>query len=56
MTEAANYNPHPDALRLALSDLLQRIAAGEEYPDAEWRVSFKHRLPAEDLRRAYDDH
>lgn len=44
------------SLNAALKELLTRIAAGEEYPDAAWATARKHRVAWQDLQRAYDTH
>lgn len=46
----------PIAVELALADLLRQIAAGQEYPDAQWAVSHRLNVDFEALQRAYDDH
>lgn len=45
-----------DRIDAALADLLREIAAGAEYPDAQWRVSQRHRVSADALQAAYDEH
>ena len=42
-------------LAAALADLITRIDQGEEYPDAEFRVSQKFGVRASELRNAYDE-
>lgn len=43
-------------LEAALKDLLSAVDAGDEYPDAQWRVSQKHKVPADLLQTAYDEY
>lgn len=43
-------------LDAALQYLLQLIRDGIEYPDAEWKASQRHGIPADALRTAYDEH
>lgn len=45
-----------DNLTLALGDLLQRIARGQEYPDAHSAVAIAHKVDGDALRDAYDNH
>lgn len=45
-----------DKIVLALGDLLQRIARGQEYPDAHSAVAIKYRVDGDALRDAYDRH
>lgn len=47
---------YQERLDAALADLLKRIAAGEEYPDAEWHVVLATGVRTNDLRDAYDAH
>lgn len=42
-------------LKNALSNLNRRIEAGEEFPDACWRVSSAENVPYEKLQAAYDE-
>jgi len=46
-----------DANRLesALANLLRRIEAGEEFPDACWRSASSFNVPYEALQSAYDE-
>lgn len=44
-----------DRLEAALQYLLQLIDEGVEYPDAEWKATQRHNIPADTLRQAYDD-
>ncbi len=48
------FNLLEERLQAALDDLNARISAGEEYPDAEWRVSQKFGVRPEALRAMYD--
>ena len=41
-------------LEQALEALIEDIANGGEYPDAEWRVARKFGVKADQLRDAYD--
>lgn len=43
-----------EKLILALGDLLQRIARGQEYPDAHSAVAIAHKVDGDALRDAYD--
>lgn len=51
-----NAGPRLDESRLeaALSNLVRRIEAGEEFPDACWRESMRSNVPYEALQNAYD--
>lgn len=40
----------------ALKNLLRRIEAGEEYPDASWTVSCRENVSYEALQEAYDEY
>ena len=39
----------------ALAELMNRIADGEEFPDAIWVVCKRHKVDHDELRDAYDD-
>lgn len=56
-TAAGTVRPIPGVrqLAVALRALRADIAAGGEYPDAEFRVSQKFKVSAEALRAAYDE-
>lgn len=48
-------NVSHEQLDTALQYLLQLIDEGVEYPDAEWKATQRHNVPADMLRQAYDD-
>lgn len=44
-----------EKLNDAFAALLQAIGDGVEYPDALWKVSYKHKVSYETLQEMYDN-